>query len=386
MPWQNPPIASIFQAGNRVILNTHGLFVYNGAPVLGNLIASVTFASGTDPFGNLYNAGLNSYGQTPYNNANANLAVDQGSGDVLLNMQPSSNPAPNQVATIPQIITSVLFPTATVERQQLFIGSGTETGATIASITMTSESADLSVGSQIAMIAQFLGITSPSAQAQITMVSSRATMLTSLPQFLAQTISGGLAAEQQFMALTTGNENSQFGAEFALESDSANGAAQANASINFPGPSSNNQVATFTKSRVTLGTSSWPAAVTANRGTQANATLIQTDVWHQVPSFSNGWVSSGVGVQGMWYKLTTHNELEIKWDLLNPASSFTSIVVTFTGSLIPLTPQNGACPWNNPGVTAPWSAIDASGNFSIDGYSAANKACWGHEIFTLDLL
>lgn len=39
-----------------------GLFVYGpGAPANGNLVASIAFAQGTDPFGNNYNAGINTY-------------------------------------------------------------------------------------------------------------------------------------------------------------------------------------------------------------------------------------------------------------------------------------------------------------------------------------
>lgn len=47
-----------FQAGNRIVINRNGFFVYNGPPALGNLIASITFAAGTDPKGNPYPAGL----------------------------------------------------------------------------------------------------------------------------------------------------------------------------------------------------------------------------------------------------------------------------------------------------------------------------------------
>lgn len=54
-------LAIIFQAGNRVIINGNGLFVYNGVPTLGNLIISETATAGTDPFGNVYKQGVTVY-------------------------------------------------------------------------------------------------------------------------------------------------------------------------------------------------------------------------------------------------------------------------------------------------------------------------------------
>jgi hypothetical protein len=53
MGWETV-VATIFQAGNRIVINPAGFFVYNGAPTLGNLLFSITNADGTDPFGNTY--------------------------------------------------------------------------------------------------------------------------------------------------------------------------------------------------------------------------------------------------------------------------------------------------------------------------------------------
>lgn len=50
-PWSNQATALIvIQAGTGFT----GLFIYNGAPTLGNLIGSFTTQTGTDPFGNPY--------------------------------------------------------------------------------------------------------------------------------------------------------------------------------------------------------------------------------------------------------------------------------------------------------------------------------------------
>lgn len=57
MGWQTA-IATIFQAGNRVVINANGLFIYNGPPALGNLIGYWTENAGTDQYGNLFIEGL----------------------------------------------------------------------------------------------------------------------------------------------------------------------------------------------------------------------------------------------------------------------------------------------------------------------------------------
>jgi len=60
MPWQNV-FAAFLQAGNTVVINSAGMFVYNGVPALGNLIFSVAPANGVDSYGNTFFAGACSY-------------------------------------------------------------------------------------------------------------------------------------------------------------------------------------------------------------------------------------------------------------------------------------------------------------------------------------
>jgi hypothetical protein len=58
MPWSNQAVSLVvIIAGGGFT----GLFVYSGAPATGNLIASVAAVAGTDPYGNVYNAGVFSY-------------------------------------------------------------------------------------------------------------------------------------------------------------------------------------------------------------------------------------------------------------------------------------------------------------------------------------
>lgn len=67
MPWQNV-FAAIFQAGNTVVINGSGLFIYNGDPGPGNLLLAVLpIPRGTnpppfyDPYGNYVPSGLTIY-------------------------------------------------------------------------------------------------------------------------------------------------------------------------------------------------------------------------------------------------------------------------------------------------------------------------------------
>lgn len=61
-PATQPTAVAFFIAGNTIILNPSGMFIYNGPPGLNKLIASITPAPGTDPYGNGYAAGITSYG------------------------------------------------------------------------------------------------------------------------------------------------------------------------------------------------------------------------------------------------------------------------------------------------------------------------------------
>lgn len=47
--------------GTNFTLNSAGLFLYSGTPAPGNLIASITNNAGTDPYGNTYLGGINTY-------------------------------------------------------------------------------------------------------------------------------------------------------------------------------------------------------------------------------------------------------------------------------------------------------------------------------------
>ena len=52
------PVAQLFQAGNTVLIDPSGLFIYAGTPAPGNLLFAAAPAGGTDAYGNVYAAGL----------------------------------------------------------------------------------------------------------------------------------------------------------------------------------------------------------------------------------------------------------------------------------------------------------------------------------------
>jgi hypothetical protein len=70
-------------SGSNFTINSSGIFMYNGTPAAGNLIGSWTSASGTDSFGNNYNAGFAIYqgATTEYAiDTSGNLTVGPSSG------------------------------------------------------------------------------------------------------------------------------------------------------------------------------------------------------------------------------------------------------------------------------------------------------------------
>jgi hypothetical protein len=58
--FNNLTIRGTFE-GNDFVLNSHGLFIYDGTPALGNLIANISPTDGTDDFGNTYFGGIVTY-------------------------------------------------------------------------------------------------------------------------------------------------------------------------------------------------------------------------------------------------------------------------------------------------------------------------------------
>lgn len=288
MGWQTF-IATVFQAGNTIILNSSGLFIYNGPPALGNLSFSIAVTAGVDSVGNGYAAGINAYGS-----GGAAVTIEPSGPESVILIQPGN--AAHSTES-PQIFGATLNAGAANEFMEGEFTSGTSGSHDDAALQVFSESAD-----------------------------------TTLPA-VSRVVIGGTIITQNSKTLMN---------------------------INTP--------------------------ITATAGTTANPTVITSDTWNKASALDGTWAASGVDVNGLWYRLTNDNELEINFSLLNTAAVGNATVVTFTGIYIPKTPQSAAMAWNNPGTTPPWCGMDASGNFFIDSYSAANKVCWGHVFFALDTL
>lgn len=61
----NNPVTQFFEAGNTVIMNRAGVFIYDGKPAFGNLIETLgIITQNTDRYGNLYFTGDTTYAST----------------------------------------------------------------------------------------------------------------------------------------------------------------------------------------------------------------------------------------------------------------------------------------------------------------------------------
>jgi hypothetical protein len=136
--------------GFEVIINDSGAFFYSSTPAHGNLIASITSASGTDGFGNAYGAGFNLYGSS---GAFANLINGAGGNPNLLMLPPSVT----SVTASPMVFAFSSNAGLANEVVWLVMSSGKESGLADAAIQLLSESADTTVAAR--MIFEFGGTT-----------------------------------------------------------------------------------------------------------------------------------------------------------------------------------------------------------------------------------
>lgn len=112
MGWETV-VAAVFQAGNRVVINSAGLFVYNGAPTLGNLLFSISNANGTDQYGNHYFRAATLY------LGNAAINMDIASGTPQLSFPTGATSEQTPASTFTQISNTGL---ANEQIIQFFVG------------------------------------------------------------------------------------------------------------------------------------------------------------------------------------------------------------------------------------------------------------------------
>lgn len=127
--------SGIFAAGNTLVTPA-GTFVYSGTPALGNLIASITPAAGTDLFGNTYVPGTVSYfGPIA---AGAYLALQNYQSVISWQQAPSANGAYALIGNIAGTIAPGVIDTITVTVTDFIVN------ATLAKLIGTTVEHDLS--------------------------------------------------------------------------------------------------------------------------------------------------------------------------------------------------------------------------------------------------
>lgn len=120
--------------GPDYIINTAGIFIYSAAPAAGNLLISLAGASGTDGFGNVYGQGLTVYGPS-----GAKIILEDNGTEAALLLIPASV---TSSTVAPQIITGAINPGGAAEIAELAITSGKESGNDDAALQLVSQSAD----------------------------------------------------------------------------------------------------------------------------------------------------------------------------------------------------------------------------------------------------
>lgn len=122
--------------GNDFIINSSGVFFYNGTPAAGNLVLSIAAAAGTDQFGNAYLADLEILGP---NGSFINLADNGTVAALIFNPQSVTHQTDN-----PQIISAAVNAGAVNELDSLIMGSG-KNGGSDAALQLFAESADSTI-------------------------------------------------------------------------------------------------------------------------------------------------------------------------------------------------------------------------------------------------
>lgn len=146
MGWQGI-VAPFVQAGNTIVLNSQGEFIYNGPPALGNLVYSSAPTAGTDPYGNVFQKDPTVYnpGTSAYINISSNGAAGGNTG--ILFKAPGATHINAAVPT--QVSGRAVNAGAANEVEILQLTSGQSTSLFSADIALFSESADTTIVAQI---------------------------------------------------------------------------------------------------------------------------------------------------------------------------------------------------------------------------------------------
>jgi hypothetical protein len=382
MGWQ-AFVAPFIQAGNTIILNSSGFFVYNGSPTGGNLVATSAPVAGVDPYGNPYLAGDAVYGAL---GSFVNIATNNGfRGFPALTL---NAPGMVHVTDLGQVASDNVNPGAANEQAKIALSSGKENSLDDGAILLYSESADGTIGA--AVVIEFGGdflvtvnrggffLGDGTNNFPLKFIPGLVTHMTDLPTIAVAGKNAGGVNEQNQMFMTSGTSSSLDNMLIAIYSEAADGSAQATGQI----AAAATNIALWSKNNW-----NFQVPVTSVSGSQANPTLITTDSWHRVPagSFQNGWTGVGGDLNGIIYRFTTDNELEIWFDIINAAIQVNTTVFTFAGLLVPTVAQKHEIAGAG-GSGIVWAQLNTNGTWVMTGTVAANHELAGRCKYALGSL
>lgn len=219
------------------------VLAYTGTPALGNLLASISGAGGTDAQGNTFKQGIYLYG------SNGSFAGLFNSGQAGIDLVPPGALA--HLTSDATVFAKSLNAGAANEQTFVAISSGKESSRNDAAVQVFSDSADGTLAATVtfefggniyatittAAMTIFgipLTITNQTIPA-INLTPTTNSHVTNSPQLQAQLLNANTASEQLLAVLTSGKESSLDDAALQLFSKPANGATNGRAVFEFGG-------------------------------------------------------------------------------------------------------------------------------------------------------
>lgn len=103
----------------------------------------------------------------------------------------------------------------------------------------------------------------------------------------------------------------------------------------------------------------------------------------QTASLINSWTGSGTGVNGLFYRISIFNEVEIIADIINTTATGNSFCFVLPAGYVPTVGlQNHPAGWNNPATSnsasVPWVTVVNTGGIQVTGIEVANKGIFFH--------
>jgi hypothetical protein len=130
-------------------------------------------------------------------------------------------------------------------------------------------------------------------------------------------------------------------------------------------------------------------AVLPGTGTSL-ANVAQPETWHPATPLTGTWTGSGAGVNGLFYRFTPDNEVELIGDIINTTAIGNSTCFTLPAGYRPATAINLPAGWNNPAVnnsaTVPWLNVANTGVIQVTGIEVINKEIFFRAKFPLGAL